>query len=298
MSHKRKRFIFCIIPALLISLSVQTTFAYPNTTLKSGVSGNSVLKLQKDLKNLGFISFKPTGYFGSLTQQGVKRFQKRYGLASDGIAGSITLTKIDKILGRTTTQSRGSTDRKSQINPINVKKQWIPGLPQDPYNKGIGKYEGVVFHYTNNLNDNAQKEATYEKNNWNEAFVHEFIDPGQCIQVANPDYQAWGAGEYGNHRFIHIELCDASNQSDFNTSYNMVTQRIAEYLYKRKLGVTPAKPDGSGTLWSHADVSNYLGGTDHKDPIAYLAKWGKTWQDVINSVTKYYNILKEQDNNN
>ena len=121
--------------------------------------------------------------------------------------------------------------------------------------------------------------------------MHEFIDPDEIIQVSNPDYKAWGAGERANDRFIHLEMCDAANQSDFNISFEKITMRAAEYLYINRLGVTPAKADGTGTLWSHKNVTDYLGFTNHTDPEAYLAKWGRTWDDVIKAVTAKYNAL-------
>jgi hypothetical protein len=59
----------------------------------------------------------------------------------------------------------------------------------------------------------------------------------------------------------------------------------------RGLGVTPAAEDGTGTLWSHYDVSQFLGGTDHSDPIDFIQSFGKSWQDVVNTVQYHYNEL-------
>lgn len=174
-----------------------------------------------------------------------------------------------------------------------VKKQWINGLPEIPYRFGIGAYEGVVMHFTGNYNDTAASEAAYEARTFQNAFVHEFIDPVEIIQVANPDYIAYGAGSAANRRFVHLELCHADTKADFNRSYDMWCERAAEYLAARELGVTPAQPDGTGTLWSHADVTKYLGGTTHTDPLAYLAEWGKSWDNVLETVTIYYNELIE-----
>jgi N-acetylmuramoyl-L-alanine amidase CwlA len=172
-----------------------------------------------------------------------------------------------------------------------VEQRWIPGLPQLPYRNGVGAYEGVVLHFTDNYNSTIEGEVNYMSQNWQNAFVHEFASADKSIQTANPAYLCWGCGPVGNKRFVQIELVVAHTKDDFEKSFDRWCERAAEYLFARKLGVIPAKPDGSGTLWSHADVSRYLGGTDHQDPIDYLAKWGKTWQDVINRVTAYYNGL-------
>jgi peptidoglycan hydrolase-like protein with peptidoglycan-binding domain len=298
MLHNKK-FLFLLLTFLLLTaLLFQNSFAFSNVILKIGMKNSEVVQLQKDLKKLGFMSIKPTGYFGTITKSAVKKFQIKYGLQQDGIAGPKTLGKIDKLLGKQTPISRGNDIREIPARVSEVNTQWVSGLPQTPFNKGIGKYEGVVLHYTDNTSvkyDTAQTEANYVKKHWKKAFVHEFVDSEEIIQVANPNYTSWGAGKYANHRFIQIELCRADNKADFIKSFDMFCKRAAEYLYALKLGVSPAKANGTGTLWSHFDVTNYLGGTDHTDPIAYLAKWGVNWKDVINEVTNDYNILASKD---
>lgn len=79
--------------------------------LKEGMSGSSVTQLQNDLKKLGYFSVSPTGYYGSLTKEAVKKFQKAYGLTQDGIAGSATLTKISQLLGTKASTSNGTASR-------------------------------------------------------------------------------------------------------------------------------------------------------------------------------------------
>ncbi len=291
--------------------SVSSKIQKPNG-LRKGSASQEVLKLQNNLTLLGYMKVPPTGNFGPITESALIQFQKYYKLDPNGVADSKTLSVIDRLIGETDSMSRGGdVDREDavqegisvgnvnqgsvlQVNfkPLStVRLEWIPGLPQAPFLKGVGKYEGVVLHYTASPNDTARTEADHEKKYWRNAFVHEFIDPNEIIQVADPDYKSWGAGERANDRFIHLELCDAANQNDFNISFEKITLRAAEYLYINKLGVTPARADGTGTLWGHMDVTKYLGFTNHTDPVAYLAKWGKTWNDVINSVAEKYSAL-------
>jgi uncharacterized protein YcbK (DUF882 family) len=71
---------------------------YKGISYKKGQSGLGIIKLQKDLKALGYFKYPViTGYFGSVTESAVKAFQKAYGLYVDGIAGKNTLTKIDEL---------------------------------------------------------------------------------------------------------------------------------------------------------------------------------------------------------
>ncbi len=101
MSLKRK----CLtsVSALLLTavLSAQPVFAYSNTTLKTGMRGSDVYTLQEDLNKLGFMTVKPTGYYGNITKEAVLALQKEYGLIKDGIAGKQTLGMLDSLMGRT-----------------------------------------------------------------------------------------------------------------------------------------------------------------------------------------------------
>lgn len=179
-----------------------------------------------------------------------------------------------------------------ELYPVTV--DWIPGLPQRPYRGGVGQWEGVVLHDTANPNDTARSNRIYEGRTFESAFVHEFIDPCEIIQVADPQYIAYGAGPVANQRFIHLELCSAETAEEFEQAFDRWCQRAAWYLAEAQLPVIPAKPDGSGTLWGHFEVSGFLGGSDHMDPLAVLEKWGKTWDDVIARVTQHHAALTQK----
>ena len=64
------------------------------TTLRKGATGPSVKALQQALIDLGYLSDKADGNFGSNTHNAVVQFQAVNGLAADGIAGSKTLTLL------------------------------------------------------------------------------------------------------------------------------------------------------------------------------------------------------------
>lgn len=63
-------------------------------TLSEGMSGSDVELLQQLLKNLGYFSSTPTGYFGSETYWAVGMFQSNNGLVSDGVAGTETQQRL------------------------------------------------------------------------------------------------------------------------------------------------------------------------------------------------------------
>lgn len=63
--------------------------------LKQGMSGAEVKKIQTELKNLGYFKYHTaTGYYGSITKEAVKAYQKAKGLAVDGIVGNKTYSAL------------------------------------------------------------------------------------------------------------------------------------------------------------------------------------------------------------
>lgn len=169
-----------------------------------------------------------------------------------------------------------------------ITKKIIPGLPRDPYRHGVGAYEGVVAHSTATPEASAEAEASYFARNWKarRAFVHFFVDWDSIVQTADIDYRAWGAGEEANDRFVHVELCETSDRDKFQESYKRYVWLLAWILHRRRLDVSRR-----GSLWTHHDVTRYLGDTDHTDPDAYLKKHGVTVDQFIRDVQEEYQRL-------
>jgi len=67
----------------------------PAVTLKRGNSSSQVTSLQKKLQAAGYFDGPLTGYYGSLTQAAVMKFQKAYGLTANGIADLETLNALE-----------------------------------------------------------------------------------------------------------------------------------------------------------------------------------------------------------
>jgi N-acetylmuramoyl-L-alanine amidase CwlA len=158
----------------------------------------------------------------------------------------------------------------------------IAGLPKNPYRGGVGAYEGVVCHATDNYNDTALNERNYEAGHWNNAFVHFFVDDTSIIQVADTNYVAWGCAN-GNPRYVQIELCQSQDATKFNNAYARYVWLIAKLLFDKGLGVTNGK-----TIVSHDWVSKNLGGTTHSDPIQYLSSHGVSWTQHVTNVMEEY----------
>ena len=64
--------------------------------LRRGSLSNYVLIAQDDLNTLGYTTGGLDGIFGAATQEAVKRYQKRVGLAVDGIVGCNTWSSLQE----------------------------------------------------------------------------------------------------------------------------------------------------------------------------------------------------------
>jgi N-acetylmuramoyl-L-alanine amidase CwlA len=176
-----------------------------------------------------------------------------------------------------------------------ITEDFIQGIPQNPYRNGVGSYEGVVAHCTASSNrsggDTPYNEVAWEKRSWENAFVHFFVgvEDGEPVirQSADTNYSAWGAGRFANERFVHVELCMYDDPDLFKIAYDAYVWLLAKVLYDKQLEVSSA-----GTLWGHFLVSDILGGTNHDDPLDYLAEHGITWDMFVTHVAEQYELMK------
>ncbi|WP_188208240.1 C40 family peptidase [Alkalibacillus aidingensis] len=69
-----------------------------NDTLQVGAENEQVRSLQSNLNTLGYFNQQSTGYFGSVTEQSVKSFQRDYGLSATGVVDGNTQDQIKRAL--------------------------------------------------------------------------------------------------------------------------------------------------------------------------------------------------------
>ncbi|WP_176546769.1 N-acetylmuramoyl-L-alanine amidase [Bacillus pseudomycoides] len=158
----------------------------------------------------------------------------------------------------------------------------IPDLPKQPYRYGVGAYEGVVAHSTATPEAPAINIQKYETRTWRNAFVHYAVDWNETIQIADTKYIAYGGGPGANKRFVHVELCETTGYDKFKRSYDKYVKLLAKILRDRGLSVEKG-------LWTHYDVTKYLGGTDHEDPLDYLRSHGVSEAQFRADVQRAYN---------
>ena len=101
--------------------------------MKLGDSGAAVGVLQGDLTSVGILTTRDKSY-GPKTKASVEKFQSKYGLKVDGIAGPVTLSKLAQVKG-------GSTDDHAHTFGIDV-SGWQPNTDWKKVAAG-----GVKFAY-------------------------------------------------------------------------------------------------------------------------------------------------------
>lgn len=83
--------------------------------LKRGQKSDRVKKLQLTLRERGYFVGPATGYYGSITEDAIKRFQRNRGLVADGIAG----TKTQQALGLSSDIAvQASADNSEGLTPF------------------------------------------------------------------------------------------------------------------------------------------------------------------------------------
>lgn len=181
-----------------------------------------------------------------------------------------------------------------------ITKQISSIFEQRGYSTLSGNPRGVVIHDTGNENSTISSEVSYMKQNYSSTrvFVHTFIDNQQIINIADTKYMAEGAGPYANPYFVQFEMPHEYTAASFANQLGNAAYYTAYILKQNNLPVTKGTKDGGGTVWTHAMISSYLGGTDHEDPIFYWSTsarklFGTTYNinNFVELVQAYYNQM-------
>lgn len=91
--------LFVVAAVLLAPLSVNSAFAAlpygESQILGVGAQGQEVVKLQADLRVLGYFTYPTnTGYYGEITEKAVKAFQRDHSIEQTGRVGATTAPVI------------------------------------------------------------------------------------------------------------------------------------------------------------------------------------------------------------
>lgn len=142
--------------------------------------------------------------------------------------------------------------------------------------------QGFVIHSTDNPNDTAQKEHDYYNSRELKASVHYFV--GTTIIRCVPELEeALHAGPTANSKYLSVEMCEGES---FDQVWARTVWLVADACVRYGWTTGP-------NVYSHRGISAMYKETDHTDPIAYLARNGKTWEQLLEAIdTEIENIKK------
>lgn len=140
----------------------------------------------------------------------------------------------------------------------------------------------LVVHSTANPGATAKNHVDYwTRMGNNSTMAHWVIDwtgDGTVYQMAASNVKVYHVGN-GNAYSVGIEICEATNATDFAKVYDEAAKWCADFLKSRGWGVD--------RMISHNDARIKWGGTDHTDPLPYFTRFGKSWDDFKALVNSY-----------
>ena len=129
-------------------------------------------------------------------------------------------------------------------------------------NPGTSAYNHTVYWSRPASQGGGQDYAVHFVSDWKEAY--------QCVELTN---KCWQVGN-GNYTCIGLEICEATNQTDFLRGLEIARSVILQVLDRYGWDI-------DGHVRSHKWFTETYGGSDHVDPIPYFKKWGWTWEQFI-----------------
>lgn len=116
MTTTRRRLLLVLLAALLLNGVLLLARPALAATYRQGSSGSEVKTIQQKLSRWGYYDGPVDGIFGTKTRKAVEYFQRKNGLAADGIVGPATL----RALGMTASGGSLSTGSTAQEHDVNL----------------------------------------------------------------------------------------------------------------------------------------------------------------------------------
>ncbi len=122
MKRKYLRLIVAVVCITAVLFATAPSALASSPVLRVGSRGSEVTRLQTRLIELGYTDYPiATGYYGTVTQTAVIRFQSLHGLATDGIAGSATQSALYSSGARRLLLREGSSGEAVQALQLRLK---------------------------------------------------------------------------------------------------------------------------------------------------------------------------------
>ena len=184
-----KRALKIPLAMLLILLTVffYSCEAVPAASYKFGASGDQVKEIQQRLKDWGYYKGKVDGNYGKETENAVIAFQKKHGIAIDGIVGNQTAEKLGvSISGAGGASGGGGGGGASNDSDVYLLAQLVYGESRgEPYKGQVAVAAVVLNRVESSKFPNSIAKVIYQSG------AFDVVDDGQ-INLA-PDQTALSA---------------------------------------------------------------------------------------------------------
>lgn len=191
-----KKWISILLLVCLVMTLPVIAAAAEDSAIKQHSTGDEVALIQRRLRDLGYLNYRPTGKFSDMTVQAVKRFQMQSGISPDGQVGEDTY------------QALFSDDAKRAPSSPSVKR--ISG----PAYSGTVQEKGELLSWEN-INPLIPVETQFSVQDFNTGKTLELIRTGgkNCAYVATPssaDYETYrsifGGEDTWEHRAVLVSV--------------------------------------------------------------------------------------------
>lgn len=169
---------------------------------------------------------------------------------------------------------------------VNIEKKIVvPGRPALDNGLARAPFRQVHLHSTGSLapDDNF---VSYLSRSWGNAYYTHLVGQGRIIQVGNTNGGAYDVGgDWNWETYAAIEFNEqVASQAQFNSDYKNYIN-LARQLAK-EAGITDFTLDTPGTVGikTHNYASATGHGSDHIDPLPFLAKWGVSYDKLKHDI--------------
>ena len=146
------------------------------------------------------------------------------------------------------------------------------------WGRGYNDPQYLIIHETANPGATALNHVSYWSSGNQGGEAHYVTDWTEKVYHTTPDNRAcWHVGGSPNSWSVGIELCHATNQSDFEKVWRTAIEFAAWYLELQGWGIDRMK--------SHREANQiWPTYSDHTDPDGYFEEFGKSWGKFVQEV--------------
>lgn len=146
------------------------------------------------------------------------------------------------------------------------------------WGRGYNDPQYLIIHETANPGATALNHVSYWSSGNQGGEAHYVTDWTEKVYHTTPDnYACWHVGGSANSWSVGIELCHATNQSDFEKVWKTGVEFAAWYLDLQGWDIERMK--------SHHEANQiWPTYSDHTDPDGYFTEFGKSWEQFVYEV--------------